>query len=94
MSYQRLAGADFAVSVDGACLIRCEVLGDQIEFWFGDVGSGLHLYFDRPGYARFAQVLSGLADRLRAAPDRLPIAFVVGDDDVAGHGAHAGGGGR
>jgi hypothetical protein len=85
---QRLEGADFAVTVDGCCFIRCEVLDNQIEFWFGDVGSGLHLYFDLPGYAKFAQVQSDMIKRLRGVPDGTPISFVVGDDDRAVHGSH------
>jgi hypothetical protein len=83
-----MKGADFAATVEGACLIRCEVLGDQIEFWFGDVGSGLHVYFDRPGYHKFAQVQSDMVQRLRTAPDRTRISFVVGDDDPNAHGSH------
>jgi UDP-2,3-diacylglucosamine pyrophosphatase LpxH len=96
MGYRCVDGADFAVTIDDACPIRCEVLGDQIEFWFGDVGSGLHLFFDRRAYVRFAQVQSDMVDRLRNAPDGARISFVVGDDDVAVHGAHAheGSGGR
>lgn len=88
MSYQRTDGADFAATVDGACLIRCEVLGDQIEFWFGDVASGLHLYFDPPGYHKFARIQSDMVKRLRTATDRTSTSFVVGDDDPAAHGSH------
>lgn len=81
-------GADFAATIAGACLVRCEVLGDQVEFWFGDVGSGLHLYFDRPGYHKFAQVQSDMVGRLHTARGRTPASFVVGDDDPAAHGSH------
>jgi hypothetical protein len=88
MSYQRMNGADFAATAAGDCLIRCEVLGDQIEFWFGDVGSGLHLYFDPAGYHKFAQVESDMVERLRTVPDRTSISFVVGDDDPDAHGSH------
>lgn len=86
MNGQPVDGADFAVTMDVACSVRCEVLGDQIEFWFGDVGSGLHAYFDRRGYDRFVQVQSYMVERLRTAPDSTPISFVVGDDAHTPHG--------
>jgi hypothetical protein len=83
-------GADFTVTVDGGCSMRCEVLGGQIEFWFGDVGSGLRLYFDRSGYAKFARVQSDMVERFRNSVAGVPTSFVVGDDDVAVHGGHTG----
>jgi hypothetical protein len=91
MGSERMEGADFSVTVDGTCWLRCEVINNQIEYWFGDVGSGLHLFFDRPGFAKWAEVQSEVVERLQAVPTGAQISFVVGDDDVEIHGAQAGG---
>jgi hypothetical protein len=91
MTSRRVEGADFGVTVDGACPIRCEVLGNQIEFWFGDVASGLIVYFDRPGYANFVRVQAAMVERVHAASDGARVEIVVGDNDPDIHGSRAGG---
>jgi hypothetical protein len=89
MNDGRMDGADFSATVRSTCWIRCEVADNQIEYWFGDVGSGLRMYFDRPGFSKFTQVQTEVVERLRAVPDGAQVSFVVGDDDVKIHGSEA-----
>ena len=40
------------VTVDADCDMSCDVVDDQVEFWFAPVTDGLHFYFDWPGLAK------------------------------------------
>jgi len=63
--------------VKGNGALTCEVLPNQIEFRFGDDNSGLHLFLNYRGFAKFMTVASNVVKRLRAIPHGAPIDFTV-----------------
>jgi hypothetical protein len=74
--------AESIVTVHSDCDISCEVVGDdQIEFWFGPVTDGLHLYFDRPGFAKFMCVVDEMRVRTAAMPSVEQMPFTVHADE-------------
>jgi hypothetical protein len=74
--------ADLCVTVDEDCHIQCEVLGSRIEFRFDGDQSGLHLFFDGAGFAKFLKVAALMVGRLKdVAAARERANFVVGDDE-------------
>ena len=74
--------AESVVTVDGDCDMSCDVVGDdQIEFWFGPVTDGLHLYFDRLGFAKFLRVVEEMTARVAAVPRGERMVFTVNADE-------------
>ena len=74
--------AESLVTVDGDCDMTCEVLGDdQIEFWFGPMIDGLHLYFDKAGLAKFMRVVEEMRTRVAKIPRGEDIAVMVSADE-------------
>ncbi|HEX5405955.1 MAG TPA: hypothetical protein VFX16_27075 [Pseudonocardiaceae bacterium] len=74
--------AESVVTVDGECDMSCEVLGDdQIEFWFGPVTDGLHLYFDKSGFAKFMRVVDEMRARVAKIPRGECVELMVNADE-------------
>jgi hypothetical protein len=74
--------AESVVTVDGDCDMSCDVVSDdQIEFWFGPVTDGLHLYFDRLGFAKFLCVVEQMTARMAAVPRGERMEFTVSADE-------------
>ena len=84
MGKQRRRGieAESLVTVDGDCDMSCEALGDnQIEFWFGPMIDGLHLYFDKAGFAKFMRVVEEMRTRVAKIPRGEEIEVMVSADE-------------
>jgi hypothetical protein len=74
--------AESVVTVDGDCDMSCEALGDdQIEFWFGPMIDGLHLYFDKSGFAKFMRVVEEMTTRVAKIPRGEEIEVMVSADE-------------
>jgi hypothetical protein len=70
------------ITVQGDCDITCDVMGDeQIEFWFGPMIDGLHLYFDWPGFVKFMRVAAEMTARATAIPRGQRLEFTVYADE-------------
>lgn len=69
------------VTVDADCDMSCDVVDDQIEFWFGPVTDGLHFYFDWPGLAKFMRVVSETVAQAKTIPRGERMDFTVNADE-------------
>jgi hypothetical protein len=69
------------VTVNGNGALKCEVLPDQIELRFGDNNSGLQLFLNYQGFAKFVAVATNVVKQLQALPDDTYINFKVWDDE-------------
>lgn len=67
------------VTIDSGCAISCEVLGDQLQFIFGGVDTGLRLYLDWPTLDRLVKVASAATTHARRAA-RGKLRFMVSAD--------------
>lgn len=72
---------DSAVTVDETCHMSCEVLEDEIQFLFGTKNTGIHLYFDWPGLARFLRLAGAVVERAQAASDSRTVRFMLSVDE-------------
>jgi hypothetical protein len=74
--------AESIVTVDGDCDMSCDVVGDdQLEFWFGPVTDGLHLYFDKSGFVKFMRVVDETMARAALNTAGACMAFAVSADE-------------
>jgi hypothetical protein len=68
------------VTVDGTTVMSCQVLSDEIEFRFGPLDTGLHLFFDPPGLANFLKVVANMVEHLGATSSDGKRCFKVTSD--------------
>lgn len=80
MNSNRGINIDTAITVDGHCLMSCEVLDDEIQCRFGTNNTGLHFYFDWPGLLRFIHLLNLMMQRIVAPTGSTKLDFMVSVD--------------